>query len=148
MARFLSTRSQNPICFGLFCWKTKTKFPIFDQRPWTNPFGKMPIFTFLNRCILSLKWLDFFLQGHQTLCLGLFSWKKKGQNFQFLTNNHVLTPLENEKFSIFFKSMFCSLRWLDFNQQGHKTLCFGLFYRKTKQEQNFQFFIKNRGLTL
>ena len=53
--------------------QTKTKFPIFDQKPWTNPFEKMPIFYFFESMHFSLKWLDFSLQGHQTLFLGLFS---------------------------------------------------------------------------
>ena len=93
----------------------------------------MKIFYFLKSIFFSsLNWQVFYPEGHKTLCLGLVCWKTKPeQNFQFLTTNHGLTPLEKCKIFDFSKSMFCSLKWLDFYLRGHKTLCFGLFCWKT-----------------
>ena len=137
MARFLSTSSQNTL-FWTICWKTKTDkiSNFFDHKPWTELFGKMPIFsTFSNRRFFSLKWLDFYLQGHRTLCFRLVCWKtKKEQTSQVWTKNHGLTPLKKCKFSTF-KSMFSSLKWLVFDLESHKTLCFGLFCWKTKKDK-------------
>ena len=92
------------------------------------PLQKNTKFRLLNRSFLRVKWLDFDLQGHKTLCSGLLCWKtKKGQNFQFFTKNHGLTPLEKCQFSTFLNRCIFSLKWLDFYLQAHKTLCFGLF---------------------
>ena len=66
---------------------------MFHEKSWTNPLKKVQNFDFLNRTFLRVKWLDFDLQGHKTLCSGLLCWKtKKEQNFQFFTKNHGLTP--------------------------------------------------------
>ena len=43
---------------------------MFDETSWTNPFKKIQDFDFFD--FLRLKWLDFYLQGHKTLCSGLF----------------------------------------------------------------------------
>ena len=76
----------------------------------SNPLKKNKIFDFLNRFFLRLKWLDFYLQGHKTHCSGLFCWKtKQGQNFQFFTKNHGLTPLEKCQFSTFLNPCFVVL---------------------------------------
>ena len=46
MACFLSRRSQNTF-FRITLLKNEkgTNFPIFDQKPWTNPFRKMQNFS-------------------------------------------------------------------------------------------------------
>ena len=44
MAIFLSIRSQNTLFWTVLLKNKKDKFPIFYQKPWTNPFGKMPNF--------------------------------------------------------------------------------------------------------
>ena len=44
---FLSSRLQNTLFRITLLENEKgTNFPIFDQKPWTNPFGKMPNFRF------------------------------------------------------------------------------------------------------
>ena len=128
--------------FGLFCWKTKrSKFPIFHQKQWTNqklwtnPFGKCKIFDFFKFMFCSVKWLDFYLQGHKTLCFGPFCWKTKRTKFQIFYENRGLTPLKNAKFFDFFKSMFCGLKWLDFCLQCHKTLLFWTILLKNKTDK-------------
>ena len=138
------------LCSGLLCWKTKKgqNFQFFTKNHGLTPLEKCQFSTFLNRCIFSLKWLDFYLQAHKTLCFGLFCCKtKQDHGFLFLTKNHRLTPLKKCQFSTFENQCFSSLNWQVFYPEGHKTPCFGLFYWKTKQEQNFQFLTKNHGLT-
>ena len=137
-----------PLSFRLFCWQKSKNFLMFHEKSWTNPLKKVQNFDFLNRTFLRVKWLDFDLQGHKTLCSGLLCWKtKKGQNFQFFTKNHGLTPLEKCQFSTFLNRCIFSLKWLDFYLQAHKTLCFGLFCWKTKQDHGFLFLTKNHRLT-
>ena len=127
---------------------TKGKNFMFDETSWTNPFKKIQDFDFWNRSFLRLKWLDFYLQGHKTLCSGLFRWKtKKDHSFLFLTKNHRLTPSKKCQFSPFKNQCFSSLNWQVFYPEGDKTPCFGLFYWKSVQEQNFRFLTKNHGLT-
>ena len=46
MACFLSSRSQNTFFRTTLLKNEKgTNFPIFDQKPWTNPFRKMQNFS-------------------------------------------------------------------------------------------------------
>ena len=119
---------------------------MFDEKSLTNPFKKIQNFDFLKGSFLRVKWLDFYLQGPKTLCSGLLCWKtKKGQNFQFFTKNHGLTPLEKCQFSTFLNRCIFSLKWLDFYLQAHKTL-FGLFCWKTKQKQTFLFLTEKHRL--
>ena len=80
-------------------------------------------------------------KSQNTLFWPILLKNKKGQNFQFLAENHGLTSLEKCKWMLF------SLKWLVFHLQGHKTLCFGLFFWKTKQDKISSFFTKNHGLT-
>ena len=58
---------------------------------------------------------------------------KKGKNFQFLTKNHGLTPLEKCKFSTFLNHCFSTLKWLVFYPQGYKTRCFDIFHCNRKR---------------
>ena len=124
---FPSRTSQTTFFQTILLTKSKN-FLMFHEKSWTNPFKKIQNFDFLNRTFLCVKWLDFDLQGHKTLCSGLLCWKtKKEQNFQFFTKNHGLTSLEKCQFSTFLNRCIFSLKWLDFYLQAHKTLCFGLF---------------------
>ena len=123
----LLTKKQKLSYFSPKIRKKGKNFLMLDEKSWTNPFKKIQNF------FLRLKWLDFYRQGHKTLCSGLFCWKtKKGQNFQF---------------SPFLNRYIFSLKWLDFYLQAHKTLCFELFCQKTKQEHSFLFLTKNHRLT-
>lgn len=92
---------------------------------------KRYIFDFLNRCFLSLKWLDFFLQGHKTQSvLAYFAEKQKKPKFPIFGREpwtYFFGKMQNFRV---FKSMLFSLKWLVFHLQGHKTLSFG---------QNIQF---------
>ena len=106
MAIVLSTSSQNTLFWSILL-KKRTKFQIFDHKPWTELFGKMPTFsTFSNRRFFSLKWLDFYLQGHKTLFLGLFAEKQKRKKipifYQKVWTNH-FGKMANFRL---FKSMF------------------------------------------
>ena len=88
----------------------------------------MPIFsTFSNRRVFSLKWLDFYLQGHKTLCFGLFAEKQKRTKFPIFYQKVWTNPFGKMANFRLFKSMFfLNLKWLDFYLQGHRTLCFQL----------------------
>ena len=62
------------------------------------------------KVFFSLNWQVFYPEGHKTPCFGLFCLKTtQEQNFQFLTKNHGLTPLENAKFSTSLNSFFIVL---------------------------------------
>ena len=80
-------------------------------------------------------------KSQNTLFWPILLKNKKGQNLQFLAENHGLTSLEKCKWMLF------SLKWLVFHRQGHKTLCLGLFLWKTKQDKTSNFLPKNHGLT-
>ena len=123
-------QGRKKLCSGLFCWKTKKGqiFQFLTKNHGLTPFKKCKIFYFSNRCFLSLKWLDFYLQGHKTQSLlTYFSEKQKRTKFQSCDQNHGLTPLEKCHFSTFLNRCIFSLKWLDFFVQAHQTLCFGLF---------------------
>ena len=103
--------------------------------------------TLENRCFSSLKWLVFYLEGHKTLRFGFFFLKnKKGQNFQFLTKNHSLTPLEKWQIFAFFKWMFFEFKMARLLSRSSQNTLFGLFLLENKKGQNFQFLTKNHGL--
>ena len=77
---------------------------IFGQKPWVNPFAKMSIFRlFSTFCYYSLERRFFFLEYHKSRFSGLYCLKKNFQKWQFLDQNHGLTPLEKCHFFDFFK---------------------------------------------
>ena len=87
MARILYTSSENTF-FGLFCWKTKN-----GQKHGLTLLEKRYIFDFLNRCFLSLKWLDFFLQGHKTQSvLAYFAEKQTKTKFAIFDQKPCTNP--------------------------------------------------------
>ena len=148
MAIVLSTSSQNTLFWSILLKKKRTKFQIFDHKPWTELFGKIPIFSpFSNRWFFSLKWLDFYLQGHKTLCFGLFAEKQKRAKFLIFYQKVWTNPFWKMTNFRLFKSMFFNLKWLDFYLQGHRTLCFRLVCWKTKRGQTSQFLTKTHALT-
>ena len=64
--------------------QNRTKYPIFDHKPWTNPFGKMPNFAFfLDGCFSNLKRLVYYLEVHKTLRL-VFFFAEKQKRTKFL----------------------------------------------------------------
>ena len=71
--------------------RKKTEIPIFDKKTIDSPFWKNAKFsTFLTQCFYSLKLLVFYVQGHVTLCFGLFFSKRKKEqisNFRPKTIN-------------------------------------------------------------
>ena len=73
--------------FFAFSWikKSNDKDYNFWEKPWTNPFGKMQnLRLFSNRCFYRLKSLFLYVERDQTLFLGIFSLKRKGQkNYSF-----------------------------------------------------------------
>ena len=76
------------------------KMAIFGPKPWVNPIGKMAIFrSFLTSCFFSQKRRFFVLDYHKKHFPGLYCLKRKLEKWQFLDQNHGLTPLE--KMSIF-----------------------------------------------
>ena len=98
-----------------------------------------------NICLFSFK--SMFLQSEMasfvsrrpqnTFLLPISMKKKKGQNFQFLTKDHGLTPLKNAKFSTLgFKLMFIQFKLASFVSVS----------LKNKRGLNFQFVTENHGL--
>ena len=89
--------------------KNVEKMAIFGPERWVIPFGKMSIFR-----------LFFFLQPRNAFFRSrisekTFSWpilrkKKKFKNWQFLDQNHGLTPLEKCQFFDFLNSVFLQPR--------------------------------------
>ena len=89
-----------------FSWikKSNDKDYNFWEKPWTNSFAKMQnLRLFSNRCFYRLKSLFLYVERDQTLFLGIFSLKRKGQkNYSFWQK-----PWEKKcKFCDFFKSFF------------------------------------------
>ena len=117
-----------------FAEQSGTNFPIFDQKPWSNPFRKMQNFlTFLIHVFEVLHGYSSIYKLTKHFVLEYFA-EKKEQDFKFLTINHGLSSLEMcQYFSTFSNRRFFSLKWLDFYLQGHTTLCFGLFAEKQKR---------------
>ena len=73
MATYLSTRSQNTTFLPILLKKNKVKdFLFLRKNHGLTSLEKCKIFEFLNRCIYSVKWLVFCLEGHKTLSFGLF----------------------------------------------------------------------------
>ena len=67
------------------------KFKIFDQKTWTNPFRKMPIF---KAMFFQSKMASFLSRRSQNTLFWTIELKNKlGQNFQFLTNNRGKMPI-------------------------------------------------------
>ena len=137
MVSFRSRKSQNTLFWPILLKnKKRTKYPIFGREPWTYPFGKMQNFRVFKSMLFSLKWLVFHLQGHKTLCFGLFFLKNKtGQNIQFLTKNHGLTPLEKWQIFVFFKWMFFEFKMASLLSRSSQNTCLVFFCWKTKKDK-------------
>ena len=138
------------LCSGLLCWKTKKgqNFQFFTKNHGLTPLEKRYIFDFLNRCFLSLKWLHFYLQGYRTLCFQLVYWKTENEKLPKSGPKIMDLPLWKNAIFLLFKSIFSSLKWLVFDLESHKTLCFGLFCWKTKKDKISNFWPRTMDLPL
>ena len=99
-ARFFDLEYLKRNFCGLYCIKEKVgKMAIFGPKPWVNSFGKMSIFlTFWTSCFYNLESRFFVLEYRKTHFAGLYCLIKKLEKWQFLDQNHGLTPLEKCQF--------------------------------------------------
>ena len=145
-------QGQKTLFSDYFAEKLKmAKICNFWPKAWSHgltPLEKRSIFDFLNRCFLSLKWLDFYLQGHRTLCFQLVYWKTKKEKLPKSGPKTMDLPLWKNANFLRFKSIFSSLKWLVFDLESHKTLCFGLFCWKTKKDKISNFWPRTMDLPL
>ena len=117
---FLSRRSKN-VSFWL-CLLKKT-ISIFWQKPWTNLFGKMSIFSnLLEVQFCGLKSIFFLSRISKNVSFWLFLLKKNiWEKGRFFDKKHGLTPLQNVDF-------FFTL--LELNFSGLKSILFYPEYQK------------------
>ena len=90
-------------CFGPFLCKKGDKISNFRPQPWSYPFGKMPIFYFLNPYFSSLKWTVLHPENHKTVCFDIFrSNTKKDKISNFLKKKKTWTTFEKmQNFRLF-----------------------------------------------
>ena len=80
---------------------------IFEPKPSVNPFSKMSIFRLFELLVFfSLGGRFFVLEYHRIHFPGLNSVKKKVGKWQFLDQNHGLTPSEKSQFFDFLNLLF------------------------------------------
>ena len=81
----------------------------------------------------------FYLEGHKTLWFGLFAEKQKRTKFPIFAQKPWTDSFGNMLHFRLLKSMFFSLKYLDFDLQGQKILRFRLSCHKTKQDKLSKF---------
>ena len=122
---------------------------IFGQNPWTNPFGKYPLYgPFLNFNLFLLKIILFFLQYQKRCFLIWFLWKTPIKKSSILRQNLWTNP---------FKKM--SMFWPSLKLQFFVLTMFVFYPKKTKNHfswhdlctkhpyEKFRFLDKIHGLT-
>ena len=121
--------------------KKMEKFQIFDQKPWTNPFGKNPIFDYFNFLFFySLKRLFSFLEYRQTILLADFDYNKKMEKFQIFDQKPWTNPFgKNPIFDYFNFLFFYSLKRLFSFLEYRQTILLADFDYNKKMEK-FQIF--------
>ena len=72
-------------------------------------------------------------RSQNTLFWPIFLKNKTGQNIQFLTTNHGLTPSEKFQIFVFLNGCFSNLKWLIYYLEVYKTLRLVFFCWKTKR---------------
>ena len=104
---FLQPRNaffRSRISLMIFSWpilpkKKVGKMAIFGPKQWVNPFEKMSIFpVFELLYFYSLERRFFVLEYRKRHFPGLYCLKKKLEKWQFLDQNHGLTPFEKCQF--------------------------------------------------
>ena len=153
MARFLSTRSQNSICFGQFCRKTgKDKFSNFSSKPIALPLLKnnnfllfwIHIFVVLNGYISVYKLTKHLVSEY-------FAEKLNGNKLSYFWPKTIDETLwKNANFLIFKVLNFLKFFWsklASFLSRRSQNTLFRTILLTTKQEQNFHFLTTNYGLT-
>ena len=111
---------------------------IFRQKPWVNPFTKMPIFRFFwTSCFYSLEWCFFFLEYRKTHFVGLNCLKRKGwkkvEKMAIFRPKPWVNPFGKMPiFRFFWTSCFYSLEWCFFFLEYRKTHFVGLNCLKRK----------------
>ena len=84
---------------GLYCLKKKVgKMAIFGRKSWVTALEKCQFIDFLNLFFYSLKRRFFVLEYGKRHFLGHYCVKRKLEKWQFLNQNHGLTPLEKCQF--------------------------------------------------
>ena len=76
-------------------------------------------------------------RSQNTFFWPLFLKNKTGQNIQFLTKNHGLTPLEKYQMFVFFKWMFFEFKMAKLLSRSSQNTLYGIFLLKNKKGQNF-----------
>ena len=74
-------------------------------------------------------------RSQNTLFWPVFLKNKTGQNIQFLTTNHGLTPSEKFQIFVFFKWMFFEFKMANLLSRSLQNTSFGLFLLKNKKDK-------------
>ena len=110
---------------------------LFGPKPYVNPFGKNVNFsTFWTSCFYGLERRVLLLEYHKRHFLVLYCLKKKKKlkKWQFLDQNHRLTPLEKCQFFDFLNLLFLQRRKACFSCRiTHKRHFPGLYCLKKKK---------------
>ena len=84
---------------------------IFGPKPWVNPFGKMSILRLFGLLVfIAQKGVFSFQNIIKDIFLAYITLKKKLEKWQFLDQNHELTPLEKCQFFDFWNILFLQPR--------------------------------------
>ena len=113
-----------------------TKITIFEKNHGLTPLENTTFSTFCNRCFYRPKSLFLYVERDQTLFFGIFSLNRKGEkNYSFLRKLWT-TPLKKMQILRLFQvDVFFSIKRLFIYLERHKTLLFGIFSLKRKNEK-------------
>ena len=105
---------------SLYCLKKKKlkTWPFLDQNHGLTPLEKWQFFDFLNFLFLQPRKMFFVLECFKRHFPGLFSLKKKKlEKWQYLDQNHGLTPLQKWQFYDFLNFLFLQPRKMFFRSR-------------------------------
>ena len=129
--------------------KNIEKFANFLSKPWTNPFGKIPIFsTFLAPCFYILEKLFSFQNILEHIFLAYFPYIKKLEKLLIFDQNHGLTPLKKyTNFFDFFNLLFLQFRRTFFSFQNILKHIFLAYFAHNIKMEKLPVFDQNNGRT-
>ena len=79
-------------------------------------------------------------RSQNTFFWPFFLKNKTGQNIQFLTKNHGLTPLEKYQMFVFFKWMFFEFKMAKLLSRSSQNTLYGIFFTEKQKRTKFLIF--------
>ena len=122
---------------------------IFGPKPWINPFGKMSIFRLFKLFVFIAQKGVFLCQNIvKDIFLACIDSKEKVEKWQFLDQNHGLTPLEKcQFFDFFLTSCFYTVERRFFILKYRKRHFRGLYCLKKNKLKKWPFLDQSHWLT-